>query len=154
MFLHAAFASAFLIFATPSIGVMAQGLDAEGAIDAIVGSDVKTGEEAAADDEARIIAAIERSSENTSEVRKRFNIDRVDIVFLPDLGDQQTAVEAKMEEFRDEIAALQTEIQGSALFYHAVDSHSVLLGDIVAMEFDDNNGATIFVAGREPGNRE
>lgn len=129
---------------------MAQGLDAEGAIDTIVGSEVNTNEEAVADDEDRIVRAIERTAENTGEVRRRFAIDRVDIVFLPDLGEEETAVEAKMAEFRSQIDGLRNEIQGSAIFYHAVNSRAVLLNDVIALEFGGDNGVTIFVAGSEP----
>lgn len=141
-----------LMIAVASGGpLIAQGLDAEGAIETIVGSDVKTSEEPVAADEGRIVAAIERTPENIGEVRRRFAIDRVDIVFLPDFGEEETAVEAKAAEFESPIAELRNEIQASAIFYHAVDSRSVLLTDVIALEFGDDNGVTIFVAGREPG---
>jgi hypothetical protein len=142
--------AALLMIAAPS-ATLAQGLDAEGAIDAIVGSDVETGEEPVAADEARIVAAIEKTSENASKVRKSFNIDKVEILFLPDFGDEETTVDTKIAEYKDQIATLHTEIQGSAIFYHAVDSRQVLMNDVIALEFDDNNGVTIFVAGKEPG---
>ncbi len=149
--IHLAFATALLFSAAPGVPLMAQGLEAEGAVEAIVGSDVKTGQEAVAADEERIVAAIERTRENIEHVRKSFNIDGVDIIFLPDLDEQETAVDAKMQEFASEISELQTEIQGSAIFYHAINSHRVLVTDVIAIEFDDENGATIFVAGSEPG---
>ncbi len=149
--IHAAAAAAFLLALAPNMALMAQGLETEGAIDAIVGSDVTTGEEAVTADEERIVAAIERTSENTAEVRKRFTLERVDIVFLPDFDDEQTRVDEKLVEYASQIEELRNEIQGSALFYHAVDSRSVLLTDIIAIEFDNDN-ATIFVAGRDPEN--
>lgn len=145
--------AALTVAVAPGSPLMAQGLDAEGTIDAIVGSDVNTNEEAVADDEARIVAAIEKTPENIGEVRRRFAIDRVDIVFLPDFGEEETGAEAKAAEFETQIAELRTEIQGSAIFYHAVDSRSVLLNDVIALEFGDDNGVTIFVAGPEPGGR-
>ena len=152
--IHAALAAAFLLACAPNMALLAQGLDAEGAIDTIVGSEVTTGEEAAAADEARIVAAIENTAETISEVRRKFALDRVEIIFLldlgPDLGDNETAVEAKMAEFGPQLEELRAEIQASAIFYHAIDSHSVLLTDVVALEFDDDNGVTIFVAGTEP----
>lgn len=149
--IHAAAAVAFLFASAPNMALMAQGLETEGAIDAIVGSDVTTGEEAVTADEERIVAAIERTSESAAEVRKRFTLERVDIVFLPDFDDEQTSVDEKLVEYASQIEELRTEIQGSALFYHAVDSRSVLLTDIIAIEFDNDN-ATIFVAGRDPQN--
>lgn len=132
------------------MGLMAQGLDTEGAIDAIVGSDVTTGEERAAGDEDRIVAAIENSAQVAAEVRRKFSLDRVEIVFLPDLDDGTTKIEAKLEEFQPQVTELRESIQGSAMFYHAVASRSVMLNDVVALEFDDKNGVTIFVRGEEP----
>lgn len=139
----------FLAWA-PDIGLLAQGLDAEGAIDTIVGSDVETAEEAIAADEERVIAAIENSSNNAAEVRKRFAIDNVRIVFLPDLDENGAAVKAKIEEFGSGIAALREAVQGSAIFYHAIDSHAVLLDDVIAVEFGEENDVTIMVAGAKP----
>lgn len=130
---------------------LAQGLDAEGTIETIVGSDVTTGEEAVAADEERIVSAIADTAANVAEVRKRFSIDRVEIIFLPDFGEEETAAEAAFAEREAEIAALREAIQGSAIFYHAIDSRSVLLTDVVALEFDDDNGVTIFVAGQQRG---
>ena len=148
--LHAVFATAFLLASAPNVALLAQGLDSEEAIDTIVGSDVKTGESKTAADEDRILAAIEKSTDNAADVRKRFSIDDVEIVFLPDLGEEETAVEAKMEEYKDDVAVLREAIQGSAIFYHAIDSRSVLLTDVIALEFHDQNAVTIFVAGGEP----
>ena len=149
--IHFAFIAALMFSVAPGMPLMAQGLDAEGAVDAIVGSDVKTNEETVAVGEARVVAAIEQTRDNIGEVRKRFNIDRVDIVFLSDVGEEPSALEAKMEEFAPDIAELQNEIQGSAIFYHAINSRRVLVPDVIAIEFADDNGATIFVAGSEPG---
>lgn len=151
--LHLVLLAALTVAVAPGSPLMAQGLNTEGTIDAIVGSDVNTNEEAVADDEDRIVAAIEKTPENTGEVRRRFNIDRVDIVFLPDFGDDETAVETKAAEFESQITELRNEIQGSAIFYHALDSRSVLLNQVIALEFGDDNGVTIFVAGPEPGTR-
>ncbi|RIK87532.1 MAG: hypothetical protein DCC69_03605 [Hyphomicrobiales bacterium] len=141
---------ALLLACAPDIALLAQGLDAEGAIETIVGSQVETAEEAIATDEKRIIAAIENSSANAAEVRKRFTVDNVRIVFLPDLEEKGAAVKAKIEEAGSGIAALREAIQGSAIFYHAIDSRSVLLDDIIAVEFGEKNDVTILVAGREP----
>lgn len=148
--LHAVTAAALLLMSTPHMHLMAQGLDTEGAIDTIVGSDVTTGEERAAADEARIVAAIENSSAAAAEVRKKFSLDRVEIIFLPDIGEEKTEVEAKLAEFEPQLTELRESIQGSAMFYHAVDSRSIMLNNIVALEFDDDNGVTIFVAGEKP----
>lgn len=149
IWLHAVAVTAFLIVSAPSVTLMAQGLDAEGAIDTIVGSDVKTGEEAAAADQERLIGAIENTSANISEVRKKFSLDELEIIFLPDI-EQQAVLQAKIAEYENLIVELRQAIEGSAMFYHAVNSKDVLLRDIVALEFDDQNGVTIFVQGERP----
>lgn len=150
IWLHAMAAAAFIIAGSPNMPLLAQGLDSEQAIEAIVGSEVETNEERAASEEGRILAAIENTSANTSEVRKKFSLDNLEIIFLPDIGEEQTTVEAKIEEYEEQIVELREAIEGSAMFFHAVDSRSVMLRNIVAMEFDDENGVTIFVAGSEP----
>lgn len=129
---------------------MTQGLDAEGAIDTIVGSDVTTGEEKASNDEARIVAAIENSSTAAAAVRRKFSLDKVEIVYIPDVDDAETSLEAKLEQYKPQVNELRESIQGSAMFYHAIDSRSIMLTDVIAVEFDDANGVTIFVSGEKP----
>lgn len=144
---------AFLMAWMTGTSSLAQGLDAQETIETIVGSQVETTEETSATDEAGIIAAIERSLDNAAEVRKRFSLDNVRIVFLPDLADKekaaQTPVGLAMEKSSAEITKLREDIQGSAIFYHAINSRSILLNDIVAVQFGDNNDVTILVAGRQ-----
>lgn len=148
--IQASLMACFMIVFAPNASLMAQGLQSERAIDVIVGSDVTTAQENVTADESRILAAIDNTAETASEVRKKFSLDRVEIIFLPDLGEGKTDVETRLEEKTAEIAALHEAIQGSAMFYHAVDSRSVMLNSIVALEFDDNNGVTIFVSGEKP----
>ncbi|MBL0934701.1 MAG: hypothetical protein IBJ07_08110 [Rhizobiaceae bacterium] len=145
-------AGAFGLAALPAL---AQGLDSEGAIDTIIGSDVKTEEKSAVDESERVIAAIEATMDNAQLVRRAFNIDEVEIVFLPEVGPEVDAgdsgITEKREEFADQIVELQQSIEGSAIFYHAVDSRQILVRDIVAIEFaNENRTATIFVAGAAP----
>lgn len=128
-----------------------QGLDSEGAIDTIIGGDVKTEEKSAVDEGERVIAAIEATMENAQLVRRAFNLDEVEIVFLPEVGEGESGITEKRDEFADQIVELQQSIEGSAIFYHAVDSRQILVRDIVAIEFgDENRTATIFVAGAAP----
>lgn len=148
--IHLVAAIALLLASAPDIRLLAQGLDAEGAIDTIVGSEVETAEEAVEADEERVIAAIDDSLDNAAQVRKRFTLDKVRIVFLPDLEEKGEAVKAKIEEAGGGIAALREAIQGSAIFYHAIDSRGVLLDDVLAVEFGDDNDVTIMVAGAKP----
>ncbi len=138
----------FLIAPLANPPLLAQGLDSEESIDAIVGSDVKTGEAANEEQAERVVAAIENTIASAESVRKAFNLNTLEIVFLP--GDTETGpIGEAVAEHREEIVALQESIEGSAMFYHAVDSRSIMLRDIVAVEFGDNDVVTIFVNGRE-----
>lgn len=145
--IHAAALAAFIAASHPSLPLLAQGLEADGAIETIVGSDVKTGEERAKADPERIIAAIEDSRANAGEIRKMFNLDELEIVYLPDIapGDGNSDIGNAIDANMDQIDELRQAIEGSAIFYHAIDSRSLLLRDIVAVEFHhDNSTATIF----------
>lgn len=147
---HALAAGAFLIASAPQMPLLAQGLDSEEAIESIVGSDVKTEEHAAQSDADRIVAAINNALDSTERVRKAFNVNELRIVFLPDVGEAATDIDAAVEENRDAIESLRQAIEGSALFYHAVDSRGILLRDIFALEFGEDENVTIFVAGEDP----
>jgi len=145
--LHALVFAALLAMA-PIIPLNAQGLDAEGAIETIVGSDVATEEKNVAEEEARLVAAIALSHDNAVEVRKRFRLDNVEIVFVPDLADDG-AIDAKLSENADAVKELRQSIEGSAMLYHAVNSRAVLLRDVIAVEFQGDD-VTIFAAGKKP----
>ncbi len=134
-----------------SLLAQGQGLESEQAIDTIVGSDVKTEEKAVSAETDRLLAAIENTIDNASEVRRKFSLDTVEIIFLPELADgTRPDIETAMTEHKAAIEELRQSIEGSAMFYHAIDSRDVLLRDIIALEFDDENGVTIFVAGTAP----
>ena len=150
--LHAAGVAAFLAASAPHIAVLAQGLENPEAIDTIIGSEVQEEEARTAADPARLIAAIDASIENAAKIRKTAKLDKVGIVRL-DTGENQAPVpevDAKIKEREPEIAALRQELQSNAMLFHAINSRSVLLGDVVAVEFDDANGVTIYAMGATP----
>ncbi|MVA96727.1 hypothetical protein GN330_05635 [Nitratireductor sp. CAU 1489] len=128
----------------------AQGLDSEKAIDTIVGSDVVEEEQQAAAEPERIVKAIENTAQNAREVRRKFNLERIDIVFLPDAAENRapSEIDGKLKEYAEEIADLRREIEGNAMLYHAIDSRSVMVKDVLAVEFDGQNGATVFAAAK------
>jgi len=130
--------------------LMAQGLSNEDTIDSIVGSNVETEQQAAGDDSARIVSAIENAMDSAERVRKAFNMSELKIVFLPYIDEAASKLDAAIEENQEAIEALRQSIAGSALFYHAIDSRGILLRDIFALEFGDDGDATIFVAGEDP----
>lgn len=148
--LHALAVVTALSVLGPQAALNAQGLESEKTIDTIVGSDVKTEEARAANDPAAIIAAIEHSLPNTEEVRKRSKLANVEIVFLEDLAEagEPESVEKKVKEHKEEIVALREAIEGNAMFFHAINSRSVLTRDVVAVEFDKADGVKIYAAAK------
>lgn len=148
--LHALFGAALIAAVAPGAPLLAQGLESEEAIDKIVGSEVVKEEKQASAEPERIVSAIENTASNTREVRRKFSLDRIDIVFLPDAADDQapSEIDAKLAEHEDEIADLRREIEGNAMLYHAIDSRSVMMSDVLAVEFDADNGVTIFAAAK------
>lgn len=137
----------FLLAASTSwSAVLAQGLDDPNAVDTIIGSDVQL-QEGANEEADAVIAALENTSTSIREARKKFTLDKIDIVLLPDAADASSPIGQKVEEHREEIAELRQVIEGNPMLYHAADSHSVNVADIVALEFDDANGVKIFAAG-------
>ncbi|TWG92481.1 hypothetical protein L598_000500001470 [Mesorhizobium sp. J18] len=143
-------AAAFLAVVAPQMPLLAQGLDNTEAIDTIIGSDVKTEEKRVENDPDRVIAAIENTGQTIPAVRKAFNVNEVDIVFLPDLDEKGSEVQTAIEKHGAQIEDLRKAIEGSAMFFHAVDSRQVLLRNVVALEFGENESVTIFVAGKDP----
>ena len=148
-FLAAATAALMAAFAAPTLPAIAQGLNSEGAIETIVGSDVGTAETDAKAERGRVETAIARSLDSAMEVRKRFRLDKVEIVFLPALKQGDEGFDAKLEEYSEQVRELRTAIEGSAMFYHALDSRSVPLRDVVGLEFSGDD-VTIFAAGERP----
>ncbi len=142
---------ALLVAAAMSVTPLAaQGLDSRKAIETIVGSDVVEKQQQAAAAPERIVKAIENTPQSAREVRHKFNLERIDIVFLPDAADNKAPgeIEGRLEEYAEEIADLRREIEGNAMLYHAIDSRSVMVRDVLAVEFDDQNGATVFAAAK------
>jgi len=134
---------------SPQMPLLAQGLDDSKAVDLIVGSDVGTERESAADNREELFAAIKNTPNSISEVRKSFSLDRVEIVFLPDYSESDQVVTI-VQEHQPEIDSLRSAIEGNAMFYHAVNSRSVALDNIIAVDFDKRHGATIYAAGDQP----
>lgn len=152
--LGALFAGAFLAASAPGAALMAQGLDAEGAIETIIGSEVQEEEAEAAADPATVIAAIENTPAAISAVRMTTNLDTVDIVFLSDAtlaeGGPPAEIEATIQEHLAEITELRRELEGNAMLFHAINSRSVLMRDVLAVEFNDENGVVIYAAAQPP----
>jgi hypothetical protein len=136
-----------LAIAAPS--ALAQGLEAEGARDTIIGSDVKTGEVSIDDDAERIVTAIQNTGEAVQEVRRRFNVDEVAIVLLNDIDAPDNPVAEAVEVNNEAIGELRVAIESSAIFFHAIDSRRILLQNVIGMEFDDNDVIIYAIGGGE-----
>jgi hypothetical protein len=150
--LHAVAALAFVSALVPGLSLQAQSLDNPDTIDAIVGSPIQEEERTAANNEDRIIAAIEKAPESAALVRKTTNVDKVDIVFLADSTAMKGGLPAPIEkvaaEHKDELTALRNEVEGNAILYHAINSRHVLMRDIVAVEFNDPRNVIVYAAAK------
>lgn len=125
--------------------VAAQGLDRDEAVDAIVGSEVKTEQVDAAAAARRVLAAIGNAGEAAAKVRRTFALEALEIAFVPDIEQASDRVAAALSEHERQIEALREAIEGSALFFHAVDSRSVMVRDIIGLDFPEDGAARIFV---------
>lgn len=133
-------AVALLVTGSAGVPVMAQGLDSETAVQTIIGSDVESTEVPIKEVGDRLVAAIGNVTANTREVRRRFNLGDVGIVtVLDDETADSAAVAESIEASQIEINDLRIAIEGSAMFYHAVNSRRILLSDIIAMEFEGDD---------------
>jgi len=137
-------------FAAYSAPAMAQGLDSEEAIDAIVGSEVKTEQATTVEETDRLIEAVGNARAAAQEVRKTFNLDELDIIFVAPETAETPEVAEVLEKNEQPLQTLREAIEGSALFYHAVDSRSILLRDIIAVEYGEERQVTVFVIGEAP----
>jgi hypothetical protein len=130
----------------------AQGLDNEKAIDTIIGSEVEEQQSRASDETGKIVAAIEKTPEAIDTVRKISKVEKVEIVFLPDAAADgaPAEIDAAAARHESEIAELRKEIEGNAMLFHAIDSRSVMMRDVLAVDFDDTAGVVIYAAARKP----
>jgi hypothetical protein len=130
----------------------AQGLNAEGAIDTIVGSEVYEQESSATADPSKIVAAIDKAQQTADAVRKVTTVASVEIVFLTDSaatdGGPPAAIQAKLKERQTEVGALRQELEGNALLFHAIDSKQVLMRDVLAVEIGTDQKVVVYAAGK------
>lgn len=145
--------STCLILAAMTVSAPAQGLNSQDSIDRIVGVPVETTTERAQDDMAHILSVMDETEKVLPEVRKRTRLDQLDIVYLQDVGmtSMPEPIQEKQEERKNQIVALQQNLEGNAMFFHAIDSRGILLRDVLAVEFADNDRVLIYVAGNNPG---
>ncbi len=140
-----------LLMATLTGRLEAQSLDGS-TVDSIVGSDVKEDETTAAASEDKVLAAIDKTVQNTGLVRKTSNVEQVDIVFLRDTarseGGPPPRIADKVKAHESEIAELRQEIEANALLFHAIDSRRVLVADVLGVDFPDPKTVVIYAAAK------
>ncbi len=131
-------------------GTAAERLENKKVLDSIIGSQVQQEQKRAEADPGRIIAAIENAAGAASEVRKTSSLEKVDIVFLLDAAEGRLPpkVDATVRQHQKEITQLRQELEGNAMLYHAIDSRSVLMRDVIAVEFDGHKSVIIYAAAR------
>lgn len=141
----------FVLMAACAGPTAAQSLDGA-TVDSIVGSDVRQDETTAAAMQDKVLAAIDKTAENTGLVRKTSNVDQVDIVFLSDTarseGGPPQPIADTIKAHESEIAELRQEIEANALLFHAVDSRRVLINDILAVDFEQPKKIIVYAAAK------
>lgn len=143
-----------LVFGVSMAGpVSSQGLSGQKAVEGIVGdSDIRQEEATTSAEEEKVLAAIDKTVENTSAVRKLSAAKHVDIVFLADAtraqGVPSQKIERKLKDHQSDIVVLRQEIEANALLFHAVDSRHVMTKDILAVEFPDSESIIVYAASK------
>ncbi len=116
---------------------------------AIIGADVKQEEATASAKEDKVMAG---TAENIGTVRKTSAADRVDIVFLSDAARESGGLPPKigdsLKKHESDITRLRKEIEANALLFHAIDSHRVLMQDVVALDFEPSGHIVVYAAAR------
>jgi hypothetical protein len=146
----AALACLALVSATPPN--FAQGLDSEQAIDTINGSEVEEQQSSAGEEARKVVAAIEKTQDAIATVRKISNVGKLEIVYLPDAaqGSAPPAIREAIARHEAEIDELRQEIEGNAMLFHAIDSRSLLIRDVLAVDVAANDAVVIYAAAQKP----
>ena len=150
---HLALMAVLVALAGPA---SSQGLSTDKAVEGITGdSDIHQEEATTSAEEQKVLAAIDKTAESTSSVRKLSAVKRVDIIFLADAtraqGGPSPKIERKLKDHQSEIATLRQEVEANALLFHAVNSQRVMTKDILAVEFPDADSVVVYAAAKPAG---
>jgi hypothetical protein len=145
-------ATAVFVASIPQAALNAQSLESPETVNRIIGSEVGQEETRTAVEAGKVSAAIDRTRDNITAVRKTSKLDKVDIVFLTDAarseGGPPPAIETKVRQHQGDIAELRKEIEANALLFNAIDSRRVLTEDVLAVDFDDPGKVVIYAAAK------
>jgi hypothetical protein len=97
------------------------------------------------------MTSIENLPESVDRVKIITNMERIDVVYLSDMidGGAPAELEEAVTDNAERIDELQNGLEGSAIFYNALNSQRVNIADVVSILLDEPN-ATIFVRGVAP----
>lgn len=149
---HGMMVGAFLFSAMPAFNSAAQTLDSSGDAETIVGSEIAT-DEAEPDDVADdVIAAIEKSAATADQIKTMFRVGDFHIVFLgdPEKVDSMTEVQSALEDNSDAVTGLREAIDGSAVFYTALDTNNLEVENVVSATVTEDKKVTVYVIGAAP----
>jgi hypothetical protein len=149
-------ALALILGVVLTVQASGQELSGDKGVEGIVGdSDIRQEETTTSAQEQRVLAAIDKTAESTSAVRKLSAARHVEIVFLADAtragAVPSSKIERKLKDHQSDIAALRQEVEANALLFHAVDSRRVLPKDILAVEFPDSESVIVYAAAKPGG---
>lgn len=151
--MHGLALGAFMLAAMPSFHAGAQDLGGSAAsAETIVGSEIATDKaepDSVVDD---VVAAIEKSSDAANEVRKLFRVDDFHIVYLGarDTGEGMERIHAALEDNADATKELREAIEGSSVFYTALDTNNLEVENVVAAAITEDKAVTAYVFGEAP----
>ncbi|WP_151986171.1 hypothetical protein [Rhizobium sp. EC-SD404] len=131
--------------------VQAQSFDSQDPSESIADSEISVAGTRAAERLEDLMASIENLPESVDRVKIITNMERIDVVYLSDMmdGGAPAELEEAVAENDERINELQNGIEGSAIFYNALNSQRVNIADVVSILLDEPN-ATIFVRGVAP----
>ena len=146
----AALACLALTSTTPPF--FAQGLGNEQAIDTIIGSEVEEQQSNAGEEAGKVVAAIEKTQEAIATVRKISNVGKLEIIYLPGAAEDNAppAIREAVARHENDIDELRKEIEGNAMLFHAIDSRSLLIRDVLAIDVAAADEVVIYAAARKP----
>lgn len=132
-------AAALLAAAIPATPVAAQSGTTDALSDdpaSVFGYSVDKAEEPdAADAVAKVLQALEHTDSNAQQIRMTFGVEN--FRFVPLAATEMDKIAPEMADREAELTALRTAIEASAIFYSAMQSESVEIGSIVAVELSD-----------------
>lgn len=141
--------AALLMISSPAFRSVAEDLGGLATPETIVGSEIAADEaspDMILDD---VLEAIANAGSTAEKVQMLFSVNDFRIIFLGDAqaSDNAGEIQAALDQNADAIASLRSAIEGSSVFYIALDSRDVDPGSVVAASIADDKSVTAYVFG-------